>query len=456
MIPSLPKGFTHPMALGEGVFSSVIRARQVSLDRWVAIKILKEKSPARRAEQLKEARLQAAMQVSCVPEVIDAFEWRKQIFIIMQWVKGVRLSGLLEKPLTDEKKCWIAEAVIQAVANLHENGYVHCDLKPDNILLSPQDGAYLVDFGLSHHAKKGSQRVAESVKGTPAFMAPELWMGREKVDYFRADIFAVGKMLLGILGKDAVMGIVEDCLEEDPAARPPNGGVLLKRWYRQSNLEHSSPDWHGLAGNLASEQLARSLYKATENLLHVNRSEEAYWLLVECLEEDPNHAGALALMGEFPVIQKKSRRKKHFIFILAFGSIMLAVAAFYFGFTRGKKDQSDSMALFEGHEKPPLLIKTARRSPGTGRNFTLRPATTLNGGLLTRLKMAELPEDGRLTVDDKILNKEELINGCDVSSGPRLLAWESVSGDVLWTQEIILLPFQTMTIQLPRRLFLNQ
>jgi len=57
MIPRIPKGFSHPMTIGEGSFSSVYRVRQKILDRWVAVKILHEKDRERRLELLNEARI---------------------------------------------------------------------------------------------------------------------------------------------------------------------------------------------------------------------------------------------------------------------------------------------------------------------------------------------------------------------------------------------------------------
>ena len=81
MIPALPAGYSHPMSIGKGGFASVYRVKQTALDRWVAIKIIEEKNPKRRKELLKEGKTQANLQIRYVPQVYDAFEWKKKVYI---------------------------------------------------------------------------------------------------------------------------------------------------------------------------------------------------------------------------------------------------------------------------------------------------------------------------------------------------------------------------------------
>ena len=125
MIPKLPKGFSHPMRIGEGGFASVYRVRQQALDRWVAIKFIHEKNRDKRTELLKEAKVQARIRTDCIPQIYDAFEWHQNVCIVMQWIKGVSLATLLESSFSVEEKILLAQGFIAALANLHSLGFAH-------------------------------------------------------------------------------------------------------------------------------------------------------------------------------------------------------------------------------------------------------------------------------------------------------------------------------------------
>ena len=123
MIPKLPKGFSHPMRIGEGTFASVYRVRQNALERWVALKIIPEKDRDRRKELLKEATIQAKIKAECIPQVYDAFEWNNSVCIVMQWVKGVSLVQLMRGTLSEEERLFLANGLICSMATLHSLGF---------------------------------------------------------------------------------------------------------------------------------------------------------------------------------------------------------------------------------------------------------------------------------------------------------------------------------------------
>lgn len=138
MIPRLPRGFSHPMRIGEGAFASVYRVRQQTLDRWVAVKIVAERNRARRGQLLREARTQARIKSECIPQIYDAFEWNNNVCIVMQWIRGIPLSALIESPLSGQERFDLTGGFLQALASLHSLGFAHRDLKPANILISPR------------------------------------------------------------------------------------------------------------------------------------------------------------------------------------------------------------------------------------------------------------------------------------------------------------------------------
>jgi serine/threonine protein kinase len=449
MIPKLPKGFTHPMAIGEGVFSSVFRVRQDSLDRWVAVKILKEKNREKRVEQLKEARTQANMQIGCVPEVFDVFEWNKQVFIVMQHIKGVRLTALLNENPSEEQRFWLAEGILQATATLHSHGYAHRDLKPDNILVSPKHGIFMVDFGLSKDIMESFETAVGIVKGTPAYMAPELWLGKGNVDYFRADVYAVGRILKSVLHDCPAVAVTEALLSEDPEARPADGSEALKLWNRQSGFNRTSPDWERLAGRSASDLLARSLFNAAKKLRHAGREEEAYWLLSECLEENPNFSEALELMGRFSPDSRKLRKrlaiKTGFVSALA----IFLLLSFFLGRQKGKLESKVVLAGSNKVKQGKLFLSLPALRKTREEVLPLRMDSLHIHSLSARLVIQDPPAGGLLAVNEQILEPGKNPDGWKLPFGRHVVSWRDEQGNVRWKENVELLPFQTKVIRFP-------
>jgi serine/threonine-protein kinase len=207
MIPRLPPGFTHPILTGEGAFSTVYRARQTSLDRWVALKIIAEKDRLRRNELLSEAKTQANIHLDCIPQIYDTFEWDKRIFIVMQWLKGISLREILDDFPSINCRHRIADSLVNSIVKLHEQGFAHRDLKPENVFISPDYGIFLVDFGFTKNIIDGKKSMSGTIKGTPAYMAPELWSSSETIDPLRSDLFSLGRFLKNCIPKKQRFGL---------------------------------------------------------------------------------------------------------------------------------------------------------------------------------------------------------------------------------------------------------
>lgn len=235
------------MLLGEGAFASVFRVRQTALDRLVAIKVLHEKDPAKKRDLVKEATTQARIRADCIPQVYHVFEWRSRVCIVMEWIKGVSLSSLIAHFPAAEERLWLADHVIRSLSALHTLGFAHRDLKPENILVSPDKGVMLVDFGFTKNVIDGQQSISGVVKGTPAYMAPELWTGGCAADPMRCDVFAAGKIVRDILSEDVCPSFTAQCISDDPSRRPSSGSEMLALW--QESAPHiGMPDgaaWQG-------------------------------------------------------------------------------------------------------------------------------------------------------------------------------------------------------------------
>jgi outer membrane protein assembly factor BamB len=177
----------------------VYRARQLELDRDVAIKVI---SPDRVADDrarrrfLSEARAAAAVEHPNVLPVYGAGLAGDHAFIVMRYVPGddLRMLVRLRGPLEPEHAAAIAVALGGALDAIHRAGFVHRDVKPANVLIGGDDHVYLSDFGLAKEAL-ASGGLTESGRwvGSLDFAAPEQIRGGE-VDH-RADVYALGGVL---------------------------------------------------------------------------------------------------------------------------------------------------------------------------------------------------------------------------------------------------------------------
>jgi serine/threonine protein kinase len=190
--------------LGRGGMGVVYKARQKSLDRLVAIKILppelvgEERFPERFAS---EAATLARLSHPNIITVHDFGETAGLFYIVMEYIDGVNLRDLLREGKMDPGQALaIVPPICEALAYAHGKGIVHRDIKPENILLDRDGRVKIADFGIASlvgAAGEGS--------GTPPHMAPEQQTGR--VDR-RADIYALGVVLYEMLTGERPAGDV--------------------------------------------------------------------------------------------------------------------------------------------------------------------------------------------------------------------------------------------------------
>jgi hypothetical protein len=433
------------MKTGGGAFGAVYRARQVALDRWVAVKVIDERNRARRRALLKEARTQARLRLDCIPQVYDAFEWRSRVWIVMQWVKGAGLDRLLSKPLRDAHRLWLAEGVINAVARLHREGFAHRDLKPANILVSPDEGVLLVDFGFTKHVADGEQSMAGMVKGTPAYMAPELWRG-DAVDYMRADVYALGKILRRILAEGDAEKLLSRMTHEDPAKRPASATAVHAEWDSLVARELRIPWWDSIAGPLSREIAANTCCQGARALMRARRTDEAYWLLVECLEENPDHAEALALMGRFSELTRRRRVRARLIWAGATtaAAAVALLLAFWAGFTKGS---SDAVVESSG-PRTPRMLKSLSLSSLRADYAAFQEDSLVGRALTGRLAIIEPPAAGRLYIDGSPCDRKSAEGaGLALPFGEYAVSWRR-GQTIVWRERIRLLPFQKRAIHI--------
>ena len=194
--------------LGIGGMSIVLRGRDLVLDRPLAIKLLNDTykgEATRRASFERECALMAKVRHENVVSVYTAGHARGQFYIAMELVDGVNLEDLVvaEKCLPQQRVLEIARGVILGLNAAHRAGLLHRDMKPGNILLTPEGEAKVLDFGLS--LQNADQNTEEIIWATPYYVPPET-LKREAED-IRTDMYALGMTLRHLLtGTDTLPG----------------------------------------------------------------------------------------------------------------------------------------------------------------------------------------------------------------------------------------------------------
>ncbi|HEY3967435.1 MAG TPA: protein kinase [Planctomycetaceae bacterium] len=205
-----PKGFSAEYELikilGEGGMGVVYDAKQMSVDRSVAVKMLKGKTASdekQRQKFLAEAVVTGELDHPNIVPIYDVgTSDRGLLFYSMKKVKGTPWNKLVTKKSVPENVD-ILMKVSDAVAFAHSRGVIHRDLKPENIMLGEFGETLVMDWGLAlpaqGYAKADSIATAHSMGGTPAYMAPEMASGPLDKISFVSDIYLLGAILYEVL-----------------------------------------------------------------------------------------------------------------------------------------------------------------------------------------------------------------------------------------------------------------
>ncbi len=195
--------------LGRGSSSVVFLGHHIKFDREVAVKIIPK---SKHKTFNNEIAINVQIDLPHIVPVIQTGETKNYYYIIMEAINGPDLNEVIAKchstalqgckkiSLEQTLRCIIP--IIDALICIHEEGIVHCDIKPANILIDTKKArVYLSDFGISLDNNYSQTKHHTIVKGSPLFIAPEQITGKE-IDH-RADIYAIGitmlKMLLGFV-----------------------------------------------------------------------------------------------------------------------------------------------------------------------------------------------------------------------------------------------------------------
>jgi len=254
-------GFKLVSELGKGGMGKVYKARQISLNREVAIKVLPAnlaKNPGYIERFQREARSAGQLVHPNVVQVIQIGETaQKHHFIVMEYVDGPTVHTLMKKSkrLPEQEAIEIIRQVTLALREAHRLNLIHRDIKPANIILNRDGVTKLADFGLAREEEDNSVTRTGALMGTPHYMSPEQARGQKDLD-IRSDIYSLGAtlyhMVVGqvpFIGDNATATILKHIEEAPvpPKERNPEiseglNAVILKALSKKREDRFESPE----------------------------------------------------------------------------------------------------------------------------------------------------------------------------------------------------------------------
>lgn len=281
--------------LADGTFFYTHRGRDIQTGQGVAIKILKPDYAADAAfteRLLTEFQNARKLRHANIAQVLDVWQERGTLVIITEFVRGINLKDRIRRvaPFPLAVSMDILLACAQALQFAHENGFVHGDIRPDNVLITPDGRVKLTDFGPGAAIAASSRHQLSALPQAAFYMAPEVAEGRPQDT--RSDIYALGclafEMLSGHVPYDAdtplalavkhlkdpvpslkkvnptipnaVDGLVAKCLQKDPATRYPSPQALLDDIHRirEAIRSDQSLSWSPLGSGAEASVAASS------------------------------------------------------------------------------------------------------------------------------------------------------------------------------------------------------
>ena len=205
LLPEFP-GYEVLEELGRGGMGVVYKARQLSLNRLVALKMIQVpalSSSRERGRLLYEAETIARLQHPTIVQVYDVGQQHGQPYFAMELMEKVSLRGRLTgAPMPAREAAALVETLARAMHAVHEQGVIHRDLKPSNILFTADGRPKISDFGLAKQILGEDSSLntpTGNIVGTPAYMAPEQAAGKRSELGPAADIYALGVLLYELL-----------------------------------------------------------------------------------------------------------------------------------------------------------------------------------------------------------------------------------------------------------------
>ena len=242
--------------IGVGGMGIIYKARQISLDRIVAIKMLQ--APQRDRDRfLVEAETAAALSHPHIVSIYEIGEHRGSQFFSMQFIEGCNLKEYVDiNPIPPREAARILCTIAEAVHYAHRRGILHRDLKPANIMMDVNGQPHITDFGLAKQIERDTEITRTgTIMGTPGYMSPEQADGKNKNLTIATDVYGLGAILYALLTGDAPfvgnssLDILQQVVNDSPVtprSRRPEierdlETICLKCLEKAPELRYSSP-----------------------------------------------------------------------------------------------------------------------------------------------------------------------------------------------------------------------
>ena len=246
--------------ISRGGYGIVYRARQIGVDRIVALKRLrKTNDQALNKRFLLEANIIKNLIHPNTIQLIDAGMDEGHLYLVMEYIEGKSLHSLIkeQRALSEERTIHIARQILKSLNEAHQRGIVHRDLKPSNILIrdiiGETDFIKVLDFGIAKAKNIQIKKLTEQGKimGTPRYLAPELLFGEEAGA--TADIFAIGLMMAEMLTGKPIMpselsAIIKIAASNEPIPLPASiqkteiGKIIQKALEKDPRQRYASAE----------------------------------------------------------------------------------------------------------------------------------------------------------------------------------------------------------------------
>ena len=262
--------------IGKGGMATVFRAYQPSMDRHVAVKVIRASllgDAVGRDRFQREARLIAKLEHPHLLPIYDFDGAHDPPYIVMRFLEGGTLKQVMEAdPLPSEEMLYLLKQVASALDYAHRQGVVHRDLKPSNIMIDREGNAFIADFGIARVSDAPKDLTGTgNVIGTPGYMAPEQARGQAEVDG-RADVYSLGVIVYELLAGrgpferasplEELMAHVQEPVPDIREANPELGAEVNR--VIQRALAKGKDERYPTAGELVSD-LAGALKKQASN-----------------------------------------------------------------------------------------------------------------------------------------------------------------------------------------------
>ena len=221
-------GYEIERELGRGGMGVVYLARQIKLNRRVALKMLTgHYGPDELARFMAEAETAAGLHHGHIAQIYEVGEFDGAPFFSMEYIEAGSLADRLrQKPIAPRETAQLLIQVARALHFAHQNGVVHRDMKPANILLDPDGVPKVADFGIAKRLTDDTKlTISGAIIGTPTYMAPEQAKGTSRHVGPAADVYSLGAILYEMLAgrppflpEESETAITVRVLTEDPVS----------------------------------------------------------------------------------------------------------------------------------------------------------------------------------------------------------------------------------------------